>query len=96
MGAGSVIMILLLLFYNRTPRVLVGTDIFHGVILTTATTMGHLRLHTIDWSLVAALLIGSLPGVYFGSKLSAVVPSIRLRQILLIVLIGTGLVMAKG
>jgi hypothetical protein len=58
--------------------------------------MGHLRLHTIDWSLVAALLIGSLPGVYFGSKLSAVVPSIRLRQILLIVLIGTGLVMAKG
>ena len=43
MGAGSVIMILLLLFYNRSPRVLVGTDIFHGVILTTATTMGHLR-----------------------------------------------------
>ena len=96
MGAGSVIMILLLLFYNRSPRVLVGTDIFHGVILTAATTMGHLRLHTIDWPLVAALLIGSLPGVYFGSKLSAVVPSIRLRQILLIVLIGTGLVMAKG
>ena len=96
MGAGSVIMILLLLFYNRTPRVLVGTDIFHGLILTTITTMGQLRLHTVDKALIAALLIGSLPGVYFGSKLSGVVPSVRLRQILLCILIGTGLVMAKG
>lgn len=96
MGAGSVIMILLLLFYNRTPRVLVGTDIFHGLILTSVTAMGQLHLHTVDRSLVAALMIGSLPGVYLGSKLSEVVPSIRLRQVLLLVLIGTGLVMAKG
>ncbi len=96
MGAGSVIMILLLLFYNRTVRVLVGTDIFHGLILTSVTAMGQLHLHTVDHSLVAALMIGSLPGVYFGSKLSEVVPSIRLRQVLLLVLIGTGLVMAKG
>ena len=34
--------------------------------MTTATTMGHLRLHTVDRSLVAALLLGSLPGVYLA------------------------------
>jgi uncharacterized protein len=95
-GAGSVIMILLLLFYNRPPRVLVGTDIFHGVILTSVTAIGHLHLHTVDRALVASLLIGSLPGVFFGSKVSELVPSIRLRQILLFVLIGTGLAMAAG
>jgi uncharacterized membrane protein YfcA len=48
MGAGSVIMILLLLFYNRTPHVLVGTDIFHGLVLTSVTAMGQLHLYTVD------------------------------------------------
>jgi uncharacterized membrane protein YfcA len=48
MGAGSVIMILLLLFYNRTPPVLVGTDIFHGLVLTSVTAMGQLHLYTVD------------------------------------------------
>jgi uncharacterized membrane protein YfcA len=48
MGAGSVIMILLLLFYNRTPHVLVGTDIFHGLVLTSVTAMGQLLLYTVD------------------------------------------------
>ena len=95
-GAGSVIMILLLLFYSRAPRVLVGTDIVHGVILTAVTAMGHLHLHTVDHALVVALLIGSLPGVFFGSMLNEVLPSVRLRQVLLFVLIGTGLLMATG
>ena len=95
-GAGSVIMILLILFYNRPPRVLVGTDIFHGLILTAVATLGQLQLHTVDRALVVALLIGSLPGVLFGSKLNEVVPSARLRQLLLAVLIVTGLAMATG
>jgi uncharacterized membrane protein YfcA len=93
-GAGSVIMILLLLFYRRPPLELVGTDIFHGPILTAVTAMGHLHLHTVDRALVAALLMGSLPGAFFGSKMNEAVPSTRLRQVLLLALIGTGLVMA--
>ena len=79
------IMILLLLFYSRSPRV-----------LTAVTAMGHLHLHTVDHALVVALLIGSLPGVFFGSMLNEVLPSVRLRQVLLFVLIGTGLLMARG
>ncbi len=95
-GAGSVIMILLILFFNRPPHVLVGTDIFHGLILTAVATLGQMQLHTVDRALVLALLIGSLPGVLFGSKLNEVVPSVRLRQVLLVVLIVTGLAMARG
>jgi uncharacterized membrane protein YfcA len=92
-GSGSVIMILLILFYRRKPKVLVGTDIFHAVILTGVAGLGHMKLGTVNYSLVGWLLVGSIPGVLLGSRLTGVVAPARLRQVLLAVLIITGIVM---
>ena len=63
MGSGSVIMTLLVLFYCRPLTTLVGTDIAHAVILATVASMGHLALGTVDFRLLAALWLGSIPGV---------------------------------
>jgi uncharacterized protein len=89
-GSGSIIMMLLLLFYSFPPKVMVGTDIVHAVILTGVTSLLHWRAGNVDWHLVASLLIGSIPGGILGSHLSARVPVLWLRRILCTVLLMTG------
>jgi uncharacterized membrane protein YfcA len=89
-GSGSIIMMLLLLFYSYTPRVMVGTDIVHAVILTGVTSVLHYRLGNVDPRLVGCLLIGSIPGGILGSYLSTRFPVLWLRRILCAVLLATG------
>jgi uncharacterized membrane protein YfcA len=52
-----------------------------------------MKLGTVNYSLVGWLLVGSIPGVLLGSRLTGVVAPARLRQVLLAVLIITGIVM---
>ena len=49
---------------------------------------------SVDWSLLGALLLGSLPGIWVGSHISAKVPDKILRPILasMLVLIGAKLI----
>src|SRR5262249_27813414 len=55
-GSGSIIMMLLLLFYSYQPKVMVGTDIVHAVALTGVTSMLHFHYGNVDPSLVGYLL----------------------------------------
>lgn len=89
-GSGSIIMMLLLLFYSFQPKVNVGTDIVHAVILTGVTGFLHFRLHNVDAGLVASLLIGSIPGGLLGSHLATRVPMLWLRRLLCALLLITG------
>lgn len=89
-GSGSIIMMMLLLFYTYAPKVMVGTDIVHAVILTGVTSFLHARLGNVDVSLVVPLLLGSIPGGILGSHLSTRVPVLWLRRILCAVLLTTG------
>src|SRR6266849_11051825 len=73
-GSGSIIMMLLLLFYSYPPKVMVGTDIVHAVALTGFTSLLHFQIHHIDYSLVTALLLGSVPGGLAGAYLATRVP----------------------
>ena len=89
-GSGSIVMMLLLLFYSFHPRVMVGTDIVHAVFLTGVTSALHYRIGNVNLPLVGALLIGSIPGGILGSHLSTRVPLPWLRRILCVVLLATG------
>jgi uncharacterized membrane protein YfcA len=89
-GSGSIIMMLLLLFYSFPPKVNVGTDIVHAVILTGVTSMLHFKLGNVDPVLVGSLLIGSIPGGLVGSHLSTRMPVLWLRRLLCAVLLITG------
>jgi uncharacterized membrane protein YfcA len=95
-GAGVLGTVALLFLYPRMPAVkVVGTDIAHAVPLTAVAGLGHLALGTVDLVLLGSLLLGSLPGIYIGSHLSARVPEKVLRPILAVMLliIGTRLVL---
>jgi uncharacterized protein len=89
-GSGSIIMMMLLLFYSFPPKVNVGNDIVHAVILTGVTGFLHFRLGNVDPRLVVSLLIGSIPGGLIGSHLSTRVPMLWLRRILCTLLLLTG------
>jgi uncharacterized membrane protein YfcA len=89
-GSGSIIMMMLLLFYSFPPKQNVGTDIVHAVILTGVTSFLHFRLGNVDSGLVVTLLIGSIPGGLLGSHLSTRVPMIWLRRLLCALLLLTG------
>ncbi|MGH9495813.1 MAG: sulfite exporter TauE/SafE family protein [Candidatus Sulfotelmatobacter sp.] len=89
-GSGSIIMMLMLLFYSFPPKVNVGTDIVHAVILTGVTGFLHFRAGNVDPYLVLTLLIGSVPGGLVGSHLATKVPMLWLRRLLCALLLLTG------
>lgn len=89
-GSGSIVMMLMLLFFSFQPKVMVGTDIVHALILTGVTSLLHMFARNVDFHLVGALVIGSVPGGLFGSYLSTRVPVPWLRRILCAVLLATG------
>ena len=89
-GSGSIIMMLLLLFYSLPPKMNVGTDILHAVVLTGVTGLMHFRLGNVDPGLVVSLLIGSIPGGLLGSHFATRMPMLWLRRILCALLLLTG------
>jgi uncharacterized protein len=89
-GSGTIIMVFLLMLVPLPPAVLVGTDIVHAVSLTGFTSLLHLRLGTVDPSLVFPLLLGSIPGSLVGVRFSTVLPGQWLRRVLCVILFATG------
>jgi len=90
-GSGSLIIVALAFLYPRlVSKELVGADITHAVVLHLAGTIAYLFVGTIDWTMVGLLLIGSLPGVFIGSKFTKFVPDRVMRPILATVLVVSG------
>jgi len=91
-GAGAIGATLILLLYPRLPaQRLVGTDIAHAVPLTLVAGIGHASLGHVDWSLLGALLVGSLPGIWLGAQLTKTMPERLVRALLCVSLVTAGL-----
>ena len=91
-GAGAFCAALLLTLYPRLPALqVVGTDIAHAVPLTLIAGLGHLWMGNVDFTLLIGLLIGSIPAVQLGAKLSARVPNTVLQPILACLLLIIGI-----
>ncbi len=95
-GSGSLLVTALVIFYPLSATRLVGTDVFHALLLTTAAGASHLFEGNVDLVIVSNLLLGSVPGIVIGSKLVSVAPEKLLRTVLSIVLVLTGFKMLLG
>lgn len=74
-GAGAVGATLILLLYPRLEtRRLVGTDIAHAVPLTLVAGIGHATMGNVHWVLLTELLLGSLPAIWLGARLTKMLP----------------------
>jgi len=90
-GSGSLIVASLVFIYPYTPlKRLVGSDIFHALFLVGVSAIGHAGLGTINFRLLLGLLLGSVPGVWVGSKLSTRFPEAILRPVLATTLLYLG------
>jgi uncharacterized protein len=90
-GSGALIAVGLILFFKLRPRRVVGTDVFHAAILLWVAGALHLANGNVDLGLVGNILIGSLPGVWVGSRLATSVREDVLRPVLGVVLFAAGL-----
>ncbi len=91
-GSGSLIIIALMAVYPRlAASTLVGTDLVQAVPLVFSAAIGHLLFGDFQLDLTTSLLIGSIPGVYLGAKLSAQAPGGLVRRALALVLLASAL-----
>ncbi|MEP0074193.1 MAG: sulfite exporter TauE/SafE family protein [Marinomonas sp.] len=82
-GAGALgTAIMMMLFPIMKAKNIVGTDLAHAVPLTLVAGSGHLLLGNVDYTLLAALLIGSIPTIYIGTRIASHVPNRVLQPVL--------------
>ena len=87
-GAGALGATMILLLYPRLDmKRLVGSDIAHAVPLTIVAGIGHASLGNVEWTLLLELLIGSLPGIWVGAKLTKHLPETITRFALCVCLV---------
>jgi len=72
---------LLVIFPMRAHRV-VGTDIFHAAALLYVAGAAHWAAGNIDFGILFWLLLGSIPGVLIGGRLTVSIPEHSLRLVL--------------
>jgi len=105
-GSGSLMIVLLLTLYPRlSSSSLVGTDLVQAIPLVAAAALGHVLFGDLRLGLTGALLVGAVPGVYLGARVSSKAPDSLIRPLLVAVLIAsalkllevpTGIVIAVG
>lgn len=90
-GSGTLIIVSIAFLYPRlAPKELVGTDIFQAFLMLLAGSLAYLGSGSINWTIVLLLLIGSLPGVFLGSRLSKYIPNRYMSPVLAVVLAVSG------
>jgi uncharacterized protein len=91
-GSGSLMIVMLLVLYPMLrSSELVGTDLVQAIPLVASAAVGHLLFGDFQLGLTASLLVGSLPGVYLGAKLSSRANDVVIRPALALVLVASGL-----
>ena len=82
MGSGTLFALAMLLAYPLAAKYVVGTDIAHAAALLFVAGMGHLIAGNVDIPAMSWLLVGSIPGVLIGSRISVGLPETVLRMAL--------------
>ncbi|ADD43437.1 sulfite exporter TauE/SafE family protein [Stackebrandtia nassauensis] len=91
-GSGSLIIVLLMLTHPRLrANELVGTDLVQAIPLVASAALGHWIFGDTQLALAGTVLLGAIPGIYVGAKLSARAPESILRWALAVLLLGSGM-----
>jgi hypothetical protein len=78
-GSGTVFGLVMMVAFPLTAAKIVGTDIFHAAILLAVAGAGHLVAGSVDLGATGWLLIGSIPGVLLGGRITVSLPDRSLR-----------------
>jgi uncharacterized membrane protein YfcA len=81
-GSGVFFGLTLLVVFPLRAHKVVGTDIFHAAILLYVAGAAHWAAGNIDFGILGWLLLGSIPGVLIGGRLTLSIPEQGLRLLL--------------
>jgi uncharacterized membrane protein YfcA len=90
-GSGTFFALVMLVVFPLTAVKIVGTDIFHAAALLWVAGLSHLAHGNVDLGAMGWLLVGSVPGVLLGSRLTVRLPDTTLRIALGSVLLLSGI-----
>jgi uncharacterized protein len=91
-GSGSIIIVCLMLLYPELRGAqLVGTDLVQAVPLVASAALAHILVGDFELALTTSILIGALPAVYVGARLSSIAPDGVIRPALVFVLLASAL-----
>ncbi|MBL0385541.1 sulfite exporter TauE/SafE family protein [Tumebacillus sp. ITR2] len=89
-GSGTLFMAFLVVIYPIAVARLVGTDIVQAVLVTGVAGLAHLSMGNVDLTLVGQLLIGSIPGILIGSRMTTKVPESFVKSALFVLILCAG------
>src|SRR5438309_3383902 len=78
-GSGVFFGLTLLVVFPLKAHKVVGTDIFHAAVLLYVAGAAHWAAGNVDFHLLGWLLVGSIPGVLIGGRLTLSIPEDALR-----------------
>ena len=81
-GSGVFFGLTLLVVFPLRAHKVVGTDIFHAAVLLYVAGAAHWLAGNVDFHILAWLLLGSIPGVLIGGRLTLSIPESTLRLVL--------------
>ena len=91
-GAGSIVVVVLLMLYPRLKASsLVGTDLTQAIPLVAAAALGHILFGSFSLAIATSLLFGAIPGTYIGAHISSRAPGGIIRRVLTVVLLASSL-----
>ncbi|QQE77119.1 sulfite exporter TauE/SafE family protein [Alicyclobacillus sp. SO9] len=85
-GSGSLYLAVLAVVYPISAAKLVGTDLVQSVLMTGIAAIAHWAVGAVNPITLLYLLIGSIPGIMIGSRLTLRVPAAVIRIMLLALL----------
>jgi len=96
-GSGSLMIVVLTVLYPALrPTQLVGTDLVQAIPLVATAAIGHLIVGDVGFSVTTSLIIGAVPGAYFGAQMSSKAADKMIRPILILILIASGVKFLVG
>jgi uncharacterized membrane protein YfcA len=97
-GSGTLFGLVMMFAFPLTAAKIVGTDIFHAALLLAVAGAGHLVAGNVDLAATGWLLIGSVPGVLVGGRMTVRLPdrSLRIALAATLTLAGVKLLDAPG
>src|SRR5207244_3447138 len=86
-GSGSLMIVMLMFLYPKlSSREMVGTDLVQAIPLVASAAIGHLVFGNLQFGLTSSVLVGAIPGVYVGARISASASDRFIRPALIAVL----------
>jgi uncharacterized membrane protein YfcA len=89
-GSGALVALVLASTTRLEAKRIVGTDLAHGVLLISLGAVIHVVAGSVQWPIVVSIVVGGIPGVILGSRLSVGLPDSLVRAGISLALVMTG------